>query len=235
MAPISTKLHGVGDIAGTAAALGAPRILPIRDRRAQAITIATGGVMLVNSALTDYEFGLRRKLSMSTHLLVDAIGGGLLLAGALSLQRAKGTRTADWLPLAGLGAGQILGAALTERRPRGHIAGAPAPIETPGPSVSSPRAPRSDAVPQERLDDVMSDPGSLQTGETLVAQEEAAAAAEAAAIGGAVTAESPDPALDPVYQAGGGEQDGWEAAEAELIENASHGDGRADPRGDAIS
>ncbi len=184
MALISTKLHGVGDIAGTVAALGAPRLLPIRDRRAQALTAATGAVMLVNTAFTDYEFGIRRKLSMSTHLLVDAIGGGLLVAGALSLQRTKGTRTADWLPLAGLGAGQILGAALTERRPRGRLSDAPPEAVT---GVSG-----EGLAAREPLDAAMSDAGSPRAGETLVAQEEAAAAAEAAAIGGAVPVESPD-------------------------------------------
>jgi hypothetical protein len=43
-----------------------------------------------------------------------------------------------------------------------------------------------------------------------------------------------DPALEPLYEAGEGEEDGWELAEAELIENASHGDGRAVPELDAF-
>jgi hypothetical protein len=33
-----------------------------------------------------------------------------------------------------------------------------------------------------------------------------------------------DPAMDPVREAGGGEAEGFEEAEAELIENAEHGD-----------
>jgi hypothetical protein len=44
-----------------------------------------------------------------------------------------------------------------------------------------------------------------------------------------------DPALEPLYEAGEGEQDGWELAEAELIENASHGSGHAEPELDAFS
>jgi hypothetical protein len=63
----------------------------------------------------------------------------------------------------------------------------------------------------------------------LVAAEEAAAAAEAARIGGVVPRVVDDPALEPLYEAGEGEEDGWELAEAELIENASQGDGHADP------
>jgi hypothetical protein len=33
-----------------------------------------------------------------------------------------------------------------------------------------------------------------------------------------------DPAMVPVLEAGGGESEGFEMAEAQLIENASHGD-----------
>jgi hypothetical protein len=33
-----------------------------------------------------------------------------------------------------------------------------------------------------------------------------------------------DPAMDPVREAGGGEAEGFEEAEQELIENAEHGD-----------
>ena len=69
----------------------------------------------------------------------------------------------------------------------------------------------------------------------LVATEEAAAAAEAARIGGVVPRVVDDPSLEPLYEAGQGEEDGWELAETELIENASHGDGHAEPGLDAFS
>jgi hypothetical protein len=65
------------------------------------------------------------------------------------------------------------------------------------------------------------------------AREEAeAAAAEAAAIGGRVSSEppsqeQPDEAARPVVEAGGGEAEGFEEAERELIEHASHGDQHA--------
>jgi len=62
------------------------------------------------------------------------------------------------------------------------------------------------------------------------------AAREAAAVGGGDPAQDPaqavdtvlddgvDPALRPVYEAGGGEAEGFEQAEELLIEHASHGD-----------
>ncbi len=65
-------------------------------------------------------------------------------------------------------------------------------------------------------------------------EQEDAAAAEAARIGGEVSSEPPpvdaderDPAEQPVREAGGGEAEGFEEAERELIEHASHGDEHA--------
>jgi cell division protein FtsN len=62
-------------------------------------------------------------------------------------------------------------------------------------------------------------------------EEEQAAAAEAAAIGGRVSSDPPmeddpeaDPAQRPLIEAGQGESEGFELAEAELIEHATHGD-----------
>jgi hypothetical protein len=59
-----------------------------------------------------------------------------------------------------------------------------------------------------------------------IADEEAeAAAAEAAEIGGPAPDDPiDDPAERAVVEGGGGESEGFELAEAELIDNASHGD-----------
>jgi hypothetical protein len=61
-------------------------------------------------------------------------------------------------------------------------------------------------------------------------EEEQAAAAEAAAIGGRVEYDPEDgeaevdPAKAPLIEAGEGESEGFEVAEADLEEHASHGD-----------
>jgi hypothetical protein len=275
MPPISTKAHGIMDLAGGAALLGAP--IALRDARARHVLRAVGGSMLASGAVTDYELGLRRVLPMPVHLIADAAVGALLLSSPFTLRRRRGS-LASWLPHVVLGAGAIAGAALTERHPpeeEGAGAGAeagvgtvtsrhppapahpsttgpaartapgesgvqvaPAPVETPGPSVTPPLTPESDAERAEWADSGRPDVDSPQTHreeDLLVAQEESAAAAEAAAIGGRVPHDAGDPAMDPVYQAGGGEQEGWEAAEADLIENATHGDGRGNPLLDAPS
>ena len=67
------------------------------------------------------------------------------------------------------------------------------------------------------------------TDDGFVAEEEAAAAAEAAGIGGAAGDEDLDPAERPVREAGGGEAEGFEMAEDDLVEHASHGDQHSAP------
>jgi len=72
--------------------------------------------------------------------------------------------------------------------------------------------------------------------EALIQQEEAAAAAEVRMMAGPVDLDAGgDPAMEPLYQAGQGEAEGFERAEADLIENATHGEGHGDPLRDAIT
>jgi hypothetical protein len=114
----------------------------------------------------------------------------------------------------------------------------PPPVETPGPSVTPPEAPESDTERREWADSRRPDAeatGARDPDEQLVAEEESAAAAEAAQIGGPAPRDAADPAMEPVYEAGGGEQEGWEAAERDLIENASHGEGHGNPLRDQFT
>jgi hypothetical protein len=132
--------------------------------------------------------------------------------------------------------------------PRGEMGVplAPPRLETPGPSVTPPRVPWSETEREEWADERRPDfevldsrdprvHGNPDPLEEMIAEEESAAAAEARAIGGFVPRDAVDPAMDPVYQAGAGDQDGWEQAERELRENASHGDGDGDPMRDRYS
>lgn len=261
MAPIPTKTHGILDYAGGASLLGAPRVL--RDRRAAFVLGAAGVGMLATSFSTDYELGVRKRIPMTTHLLIDAATGALLIAGGEGLRR-RGARFLDWLPLTLVGASSLGGAVLTERTPgyqprsdeapmpeaatgisgtglagaapaAGGVPVAPPPIETPGPSVTPPGTPESSTEATEAVDSLRPETLGPPDDDVIVAQEESAAAAEAARIGGEAPSETGDPAMDPVYEAGGGEAEGFEAAEEELIENASHDDGRGQPVRDAIS
>lgn len=70
--------------------------------------------------------------------------------------------------------------------------------------------------------------------EELVEEESEAAAAEAARIGGVAGDEDLDPAVRPVIEGGGGEAEGFEQAEDDLVEEAGHGDPRHDPAADSF-
>ena len=76
----------------------------------------------------------------------------------------------------------------------------------------------------------------------FAARQEREAAAEAAAIGGSAPDvggadfdEPIDEALRPVYEAGGGDAEGFELAERDLVRNASHDDGEGFPERDAFA
>lgn len=68
----------------------------------------------------------------------------------------------------------------------------------------------------------------------LVRREERAAAAEAGRIGGPAADTEGDEADRPVEEGGGGEAEGFEVAERELAEQASHGENRWTPETDAF-
>lgn len=67
--------------------------------------------------------------------------------------------------------------------------------------------------------------------EDFVAEEEAEAAEEAAAIGGRRDPDTDDPAEEPLVEAGEGESEGFELAEQDLENIAEHGDEHRFPDG----
>jgi hypothetical protein len=176
-------------------------------------------------------------------LALAAIGGAVVaVAGAVARRRREGRE-----PGGGAGAAHPEGQAVASApvaAPEGGLAAgerATAPLETPGPSVPAPDLPQSETERAEWADLVKPDGEHLSEvaadpADVLVRAEEAAAAAEAASIGGHTPLGEPyeDPAMRPVYEAGGGEAEGFEQAEDELIRNASHDDGRGQPLRDAF-
>jgi hypothetical protein len=67
------------------------------------------------------------------------------------------------------------------------------------------------------------------------ADEARAAAEEAAEIGGPDPYPDLDPAERPIAEGGGGEAEGFEQAEEELMRNASHDDAHGHPEADRFS
>jgi hypothetical protein len=79
------------------------------------------------------------------------------------------------------------------------------------------------------------DRGADTSLDPLVREQEMAAAREAAGIGGTPPRSNADPAHRPLEEAGQGEAEGFELAERELVERASHGDERSTPETDAFT
>jgi hypothetical protein len=132
------------------------------------------------------------------------------------------------------------GAAYAVLKRRAQAPANPGPPDAPRPSAAPSPAPEPRPAPPPA--DTAAGSAAADPIDDLVAEEEAAAAAEAGAIGGRVRhdpedpdmdADSLDPAMQPVYEAGGGPSEGFEAAEADLVDNASHGGGRGNPLRDA--
>jgi hypothetical protein len=74
---------------------------------------------------------------------------------------------------------------------------------------------------------------SERADEDLVEREAEEAAEEAGQIGGDIPADREDPAQQPLTEAGEGESEGFELAEEDLRDNASHGDEHRFPDRDA--
>jgi hypothetical protein len=71
--------------------------------------------------------------------------------------------------------------------------------------------------------------------DTTLSEAEEEAAAEAGAIGGRTGEEGIPEAERPLAEAGEGEAEGFELAEEQLIESASHGDPSGNPLGDRFT
>jgi hypothetical protein len=134
------------------------------------------------------------------------------------------------LALGGVAAGGL--AFARKRRAGRSTPPSPSPAPTAPPVAPVAAAPEPAAAP--KFDPPVA-PAPV-TADALVDEETRLAAAEAAGIGGPGPDDAHgDEAFEAVYEAGGGEAEGFELAEEALIENATHGDGRAEPISDAFT
>ena len=87
----------------------------------------------------------------------------------------------------------------------------------------------------ERHDDSEDEPDFATREEWAAAAEARAIGGMNPAVGGADPGEAADEAMRPVYEAGGGEAEGFELAERDLVRNASHDDGAGFPERDGFT
>ncbi|HEY4097649.1 MAG TPA: hypothetical protein VGM33_19150 [Baekduia sp.] len=145
--------------------------------------------------------------------------GGLAVGGVAVVRKRRAGRPTPPSPSASSFSPPAATTAATPPPPA-----APAVPATPPPAAAAPDSEILQGRPGASNDDA------------FVEEEERLAAAEAAGIGGPGPDDAHgDQAFEAVYEGGGGEAEGFELSEEELIENATHGDGRGDPAGDAFT
>lgn len=79
---LSTRIHGVLDYLAGAVLAASPWLLGYARGGAESwVPVAVGAAVVLYSLFTDYELGAVRRLQVSVHLWLDAIGG-IVLAGS---------------------------------------------------------------------------------------------------------------------------------------------------------
>lgn len=114
MAVFSTRVHGVLDYLVGALLVALPWLGGFADGTAATwVPVGLGGAAILYSALTDYELGLIRKIQMPAHLLLDALGGALLIVSPWLF----GFDERVWIPHVAFGVFELLAAVLTHTIP----------------------------------------------------------------------------------------------------------------------
>lgn len=111
---LSTKVHGVMDYLMGVILIAAPWVLGFERGSAETwVPVILGASTIVYSLLTDYELGISRTISMSTHLTLDLLSGVFLAASPWIF----GFNEYVYLPHLILGILEIGAALTTEKTP----------------------------------------------------------------------------------------------------------------------
>lgn len=111
---VSTRVHGILDYAMGVALAVSPWLLGYSVDGAETwVPVGIGFAVIGYSLLTDYELGVARVISTSTHLRLDALAGLFLLISPVVF----GFSGLVWVPHALLGAAGITVALVTRKRP----------------------------------------------------------------------------------------------------------------------
>jgi hypothetical protein len=111
---LPTRLHGILDYLMGLLLIAAPWLFGFARGGAETwVPVVLGVGVLVYSTLTDYEFGIVRRIQMPTHLWLDAIGGVLLAVSPWLF----GFDQHVWVPHVVLGVGEMVAAFMSETVP----------------------------------------------------------------------------------------------------------------------
>lgn len=114
MASFSTRTHGIVDYLLAALLIASPWLLAFdRGGAERWIPVIVGAAIAVYSLLTDYEFGVLRRIQMPAHLWFDAFAGVFLIASPW----LWGFDGRVWIPHVVLGALAVLAATVSQTIP----------------------------------------------------------------------------------------------------------------------
>lgn len=111
---LSTRVHGILDYLVGGLLAAAPWVLGFGRGGAETwVPVALGGGVILYSLFTDYELGVVKKLQMTVHLWLDAIGGVFLAASPWIF----GFDPHVWIPHVAVGVFEVATAFLTHTIP----------------------------------------------------------------------------------------------------------------------
>lgn len=114
MRALSTRIHGILDYGMGLLLIALPWVLGFARGGAETwVPVAAGGAVIAYSLLTDYEFGVVRRIQMPVHLWLDVIGGVLLAVSPWLLEFDDHV----WMPHVILGIVEIGAAAISNTVP----------------------------------------------------------------------------------------------------------------------
>ena len=104
--PISSRVHGMLDLAVGAKLLVLPSLLGTGGTRSGRLLRAAGAGTIAYAALTKYELGVAKVLPFRAHLAIDAASaGGMLAAPWLLGLRSEGAEANDGIGARTVGGG----------------------------------------------------------------------------------------------------------------------------------
>jgi hypothetical protein len=126
---ISPTVHGILDYMMAAMLPFTPRLLGFGKTATHCVD-AVAGTIAANEMMTRNEVGLVKAMPMKTHLLMDALTGGCLIAGAVFMDEESDLER--WV-IGGIGLHLITQAALTQpvamNKPKYDDAGRSSPMQ----------------------------------------------------------------------------------------------------------
>lgn len=122
MAVFSTRIHGVLDYLVAALLVALPWLAGFAgDGPATWVPVGVGAATILYSVFTDYELGAIRKIQMPAHLLLDALGGAVLIVSPWLF----GFDEFVWMPHVAFGVFELLVSMLTHTIPSYERRGGP--------------------------------------------------------------------------------------------------------------